>query len=357
MFFKWWKKYPTPKSVAQAVDSFWWEFNAYTWDEYAWYYVKSAPEFLHQATDVLGDMMIHPQFPKEELEREKWVVIQEIKMYEDNPQRLVIDKRQEYFFWDNSYGRSTLWPESNIKSFNQDMLFQHKNSLYTKDNIVITVAWNILNPEQLEQQIWEIFSHLPENKSFEKPNFSRNLPSEQRSHYDKKTEQNHLIISSKWMAWTDEEKYQASILSTILWGNMSSRLFQNIREKQWLCYYIWARHYTSYDHGVFMIRAGIDKERFDYGLERIFYEIENIASWEISNEEFQDAIWNSIWKLQMWIEWSDDIASFFWMQQLIYWEIKTIDQQLEKIKTITKDQVQAMAEKLKKDNLYLYYIK
>lgn len=357
MFFKWWKKYPTPKSVAEAVDSFGGEFNAYTGDEYAWYYVKAAPQFLTQAVDVLGDMMINPQFPKDELEREKWVVIQEIKMYEDNPQRLVFDKWQHYFYGDNSYGWSTLWPEENIKSFNQDMLFAHKQALYTKDNIVITIAGNIADQATLESQIADIFGSLPEHRTIEKPAFIHGLPTDHTGFYDKWTEQNHLIITAQWLAGTDEERYVATVLSTILWGNMSSRLFQNIREKQWLCYYIGARHYTSRDHGVFFIRAGIDKERFDFGLEKIFAEVAAIATWDITDAEFSQAIGNSIGKLQMGIESSDDMANFFWMQQLIYGNIETIDEQLAKFQSVTKDAVQKMAQKLMRDNLYLYYIK
>jgi len=357
MFFKWWNKYPTPKSVAAAVDAFGGEFNAYTGDEYAGYYVKAAPQFLTQALDVLGDMMINPQFPLEELEREKWVVIQEIKMYEDNPQRLVFDKWQEYFYGDNSYGWSTLWPEKNIKAFTQDMLFSHKESLYTKDNIVITVAWKISDRVGLESQIATVFAWLPVSKKLNKPEFVRSLPAERIAFYDKGTEQNHLIISAQGIAGTDSSRYAATVLSTILGGNMSSRLFQNIREKQWLCYYIGARHYTSRDHGVFFIRAGIDKERFDFGIEQIFTEIAAIATGDITDEEFEQAIGNSIGKLQMWIESSDDMANFFWMQQLIYGSVETIEDQLAAYSAITKEQVKTMASKLTKDNLYLYYIK
>ena len=83
LFFKWWKKYKTPKEVAEAVDSFGWGFNAFTWEEYAWYYVKSAPEFVEKSIDVLWDMILNAQFPQAEMEREKWVVIQEIMMYEE----------------------------------------------------------------------------------------------------------------------------------------------------------------------------------------------------------------------------------------------------------------------------------
>lgn len=357
MFFKGGKKYPTPKSVAAAVDAFGGEFNAYTGDEYAGYYVKAAPQFLTQAIDVLGDMMINPQFPHDEMEREKGVVIQEIKMYEDNPQRLVFDKWQEYFYGDNSYGWSTLWPEANIKSFTQDMLFAHKESLYTKDNIVITVAGNIVDRTWLESQIADIFGGLPTTKKIDTPDFIRALPASHTAFYDKGTEQNHLIISAQWLAGTDVDRYAATVLSTVLGGNMSSRLFQNIREKQGLCYYIGARHYTSHDHGVFFIRAGMDKERFDFGVEQIFAEIAAIASGDMTDEEFSQAIGNSIGKLQMGIESSDEMANFLWMQYLIYGGIETIDDQLTQFSAVTKEQVKKMAGKLAQENLYLYYIK
>jgi predicted Zn-dependent peptidase len=104
-FFKGGKKYPTPKAVAEAVDRFGGAFNAGTGNSTVNYYVKCAPNFAEQALDVLADMMMDAQFPEVELEREKGVVIQELKMYEDNPQSLAMDKRQHRYFGENSYGR------------------------------------------------------------------------------------------------------------------------------------------------------------------------------------------------------------------------------------------------------------
>lgn len=108
MFFKGGKKYQTPADVAIAVERFGGEFNAYTSDEYAGYYVKCAPDFISQAADVLADMMVHARFAEEELEREKGVVLQEIAMYEDNPQRQVMTKWRERYIGDTSYGRPIL---------------------------------------------------------------------------------------------------------------------------------------------------------------------------------------------------------------------------------------------------------
>jgi len=356
LFFKWGKKYPTPQSVAEAVDKFGWEFNAYTWEEYAWYYVKCAPNFISNAVDVLWDMMINPQFPKEELEREKGVVIQELKMYEDNPMALVMEKRQTFFYWNNSYGWPVIWTIDNISSFTQDMLFEHKTDLYTKDNLIIVIAGNIENIEELKDQLANTFGQLPDKKRLNKPEFEHSFPEKNKWFWDKKTEQNHLVISSIWFDWNNDNKYAANILATILGGNMSSRLFQNIREKQGLCYYIKAIHGVTQDFGTFVIRAGIDKERFNFGIEKIYEEIEKIANWEFWQEEFDNAIWYNVWQIQMWIESSNEMSSFVWSQYLIYGKIETLDEILKKYQSLTIDDIKKIAWMLDKSKLYLYWI-
>lgn len=357
LFFKWWKNYPTPISVAVALDKIGGEFNAYTWDEYAGYYVKCAPGFFAQALDVLWDMMINPLFPTDELEREKWVVIQELKMYQDNPMAMAMEKWQRYFYGDTSYGRSTIGTEENILAFTQEMLFEHKADLYSKDNLIITMAGKFVDLKAMKEQLTSLFSKLPESKRIQKPGFLHSLPTEKVWVYDKKTEQNHLIISAIWLSGNDDRKYAANVLSTILGWNMSSRLFQNVREKEGLCYYIKSMHMSEYEHGVFVVRAGIDKTRFDFGVERIFQEIERIAQWDFSEEEFKNALWCTEWQIQMWIESSDQMASFLWTQQLIYNKIETLEETLAAYKKLTIKAVQDVAGMLKKENLYMYYVK
>jgi len=140
LFFKGGKRYATPHAVAQAVDSFGGEFNAYTGDQYAAYYVKCAPDYLERAADVLADMMINARFPIDELEREKGVVLQEMKMIQDNPQRVVMDYRKSFFYGDTCFGRPVIGTADNVRSFTQQDLFDHQRNLYTKDNLVIVVA-------------------------------------------------------------------------------------------------------------------------------------------------------------------------------------------------------------------------
>lgn len=357
LFFKWGKNYPTPIDVAIALDKIGGEFNAYTWDEHAGYYVKCAPEFFDQALDVLGDMMINPTFPKDELEREKWVVIQELKMYEDNPMMLVMDKRQRYFYGDTSYGRSTIWTETNIMAFTQEMLFEHKADLYSKDNIVITIAGKFIDINAMKDQFTKLFSALPEKKRINKPEFLHTLPTDKVWIYDKKTEQNHLVISAMGFDGNDDRKYAANVLATILGWNMSSRLFQNVREKEGLCYYIKAMHMSEFEHGVFVVRAGMDKARFDFWVERIYQEIEKIANGDFTEEEFKNALGYTEGQIQMGIEGSDEMASFLGTQKLIYDRVETLDEILAKYKKLTMKDIKDVAGMLKKENLYMYYIK
>jgi len=357
LFFKGGKKYPTPKDVAEAVDRFGGEFNAYTGDEYAGYYVKCAPEFVDKAIDVLADMMNHAKFSIPELEREKGVVIQELKMYEDNPMYMAMQKRQGYFFGDNSYGRPIIGTEANIAGFTQEMLFEHKADLYTKDNLIITIAGKIKDKEAIIKQLTQEFNQIPEKRRIQKPDFVQTLPTDHIGFHEQKNEQAHLIISAPGFAGTDEYKYAANVLATIVGGNMSSRLFQNIREKQGLCYYIKASHMTQEDTGVFLIRAGIDKARFDFGVEKIYEEIERIANGDITQEEFDNAIGYNEGQIQMGIESSDQLASFVGNQYLIYKKIETLEEILQKYKQLTLNDIQKAAKKLSKEQLYLFYVK
>jgi predicted Zn-dependent peptidase len=357
MFFKGGKKYPTPHSVAEAVDSFWGEFNAFTSDEYAGYYVKCAPGFVHQAVDVLSDMLVDAQFPEDEMQREKSVVIQEMAMYEDMPNRLVYDKWKEWYYGDNSYGRPTIGSEQTVNSFTREDLFRHKEALYSKDNLIIVVAGNIQDEGAVLDQIGSLFDRLPLQKSWYSPIYTPFKPAQRSAFYDKKTSQNHLIISADGFAMTDPMRYTARLLGTILGGNMSSRLFQEIREKKGLCYYIHASHESDSDSGVFYISAGIEKARREFGVQAIYDEVANIVSHGISEKEYLVAQGNLAGSTQMGIETTDTLANFLGRQQLLKGYIETLDDVLQKYQAVTKEQVESCAkELLSEEKLWKYWI-
>lgn len=354
MFFKWWKKYQTAKDVAVAIDKVGGEFNAYTSSSHASYYVKVAPSYLKVALDVLSDMVMYPRFPEEELQKEKQVVLQEIAMYEDEPQEVISEKRKLWWYGDTSYGRPILGTPETLTKISQEDLFSYKNALYTKDNMVLVIVW--ARNDTIEQMIGDFFGWLPKKSSLQKPPFTRNAPVDHEYVFTKWTQQNHLIITAPWHSWIDEKRFAARILMTILGGNMSSRLYQNIREKHWLCYYIGWTHSASPEHGVYYIRAWLDKERFTFWLEKIYEELNKIVKKWFTKKEFEYAKWYILWKMQMWLETTDEIAQFFGPQQLLYDKVYTLSDLINIYKNITQEEVSLLLEYIVRDKLYTCYI-
>ena len=357
MFFKWGVKYPNAKAVAQAVDIFGGEFNAYTSDEIASYYVKSAPEYVHQSIDVLADMMVHSTFPRDELEIEKGAVVEEIKMRKDNPQSLIRDQRGVYMFGDTARWWPTIGTVDNVMSFTQEHLFAHKENLYTKDNMIIVVCGPIAEASSsLLGQIWDLFQSIPHTKKISYPDLIPFLPTSRRAFHDQTTQQNHMILAAPGLAVDDTRIYAAHILTTLLGGPMSSRLFQEVREKRGLCYYIGAGHIAGEKDGVFVIKSWLSKEKFEEGVETIFAEIAKVVAGDVHEDEFQQSIGYSLGKLKMGIETSDEMAERVGYDYLVQKRLITIPEIVSKYQSLQLSDLQSVAQMLTPDKLYLYYI-
>jgi predicted Zn-dependent peptidase len=306
--------------------------------------------------DVLADMMMNAKFEEKELEKEKWVIIQEMKMYQDDPMNLVFEKHSLRYYWNNSFGRPVIWNEKTVLSFTSQDLHNYKNSLYTKDNLIIIVAGKWVEDEKIKKLIWNYFSSLWEKRTVKSPKFSWKYPKEHESFFKKWTEQNHLIITAPWFDGNDERRYAAQVLTSILWWNMSSRLFQNIRTKEWLCYYISSCHTACPNFWTFEIRAWMDKNRFEFWLKRIREEVDSYVKNWATQTEFNKAIWYVQWQTQMWIDSPYEMAYFLWSQYLVYNRIETLEEILEKYKKLTLNEVNQIASMLSLDNCYTYHI-
>lgn len=357
MFFKWGEKYQTPREVSLALDKIGADYNAYTSEEKVGYYVKCAPNHREKAFDVLADMLISPQFNRMEMEKEKGVVIQELKMYEDEPRDVLEQKWGKWFFWDNNYGWPVIGTEENIQNFTQEMLFDYKNKLYTKDNLFIVVAGNVLDCDGLKQKIDQAFALLPATKQIEKKAFTNYLPQEHESFFEKEIEQTHLAITARGVTCLQKEKWAAKMLSIILGGNSSSLLYQKIREELWLCYYIYSSHGAGIDFGNFGVYAGIDKERLDFGLEKIYAILDEVSKGKIDKQAFDDAKSFFDGVFQMGLETSSDVASFLGNQFLYKKEVETFEEVHQHLLEVTYEDVLALTSMLKRENLYLYYVK
>ena len=356
MFFKWWERYKTQKDVAETLDCIWADYNASTSSDIVDYYVKCAPEFIEKAIDVLADMLMNAKFDEKELEKEKWVIIQEMKMREDDPMRLVYKKWTQWYLWDNSFGRPVIWTEKTVSSFTSSDLKKYRESLYTKDNLIIVVAGKWAENEKIKKLIEKYFIWMKEKRTILSPIFPNILPDTHESFFNKWTEQNHLVISAPWFKWNDDRRYAAKVLAAAMGWNMSSRLFQNVRTKEGLCYYIRAYHSAGPDIWCFGVRAWMDKNRFEFWLKRIREEIENVAKNGITQKEFEKVIGYLMWNIQMWIETSDEMADFLWWQYIWFWRIETLEEILDKYKNLTLNEVNQLSSMLSLENCYTYHI-
>jgi predicted Zn-dependent peptidase len=358
MFFKWGVRYPTSQDVSRVIDEIGGEHNAYTSDDIASYYIKTAPDFVELAIDVLSDMIINSQFPIDELATEQWVVVQEIKMIEDNPARWIYSLWRKRYMGDNPYGRPVIGTEDNVLSFTQQMLLDHRNHLYTTNSMVLVVCGKIPAIELIEWLISKYFVGMQLWVGGIKPDHSVvTRPSQKMWYFTKGTEQNHIVVATAWYLYGSPQFYPAKLLGTIMWGNTSSRFWQLLREKHGLCYYAQAWHYGDSDDGVFMIRAWLRKDNFDQTLELIKWELTSIASGvSVTQTELDQAKWYLIGTLQMGLETSSDVSEWIGSDYLLYGTIETIEEIIESYRSVTLEQVQAIAQKLSWEEWYTYYM-
>ena len=289
MFFKWAKKYKNTNEVSTAIDSIWWDFNAFTWKEYAGYYVKCASRHSEVAFDVLSDMLTFPSFDQAEIDKEKNVILEEINMYLDMPKYKVAWEFERLLIWNQSLWWDQLWTKQFINSVTQADFHKQRDALYTPDNIVITLTWGI-SANQWTELAEKYFSKLSWSKAFNWDELKEKEWNEKVTIINKQTEQSHIIVWVKWSPWKDLENFWTQkLLSTLLWWMMSSRMFLNIREEKWLCYYI-STHTDDYtDFGVFSTSAWVDNTRVDMAIEAIIKEYKNISKSKVSEEELQKA--------------------------------------------------------------------
>lgn len=352
MFFKWWKKYPHKKDVSTTLDIIGADYNAFTGDESAGYYVKSAPEFREIWVDVLSDMLLEATFAEDEIEKERGVILEEIKRKNDIPDaKLYVDWARKYY-WDNSHWRSTLGTEENILSFSQKDFFQHKNNLYTKDNLLIVIAGKIIDQKNIEDMIETLFWKLPEKAKISDITYTNKHPLGKHDIIQKWIEQANIFFGAPGANITDSVRYQYSLLANIIGGTSSSRLYEEIRENRWLAYSIYAWHYPENDHGYFYIRAWLTKERYHEWVEAIQEILLDIARWNIQEEEFKKAQNNIIGSLQMGLETSDEVATFLWSQYLFKKEIETIEEKIITYKKLSLEEIKKAASVVHPDNFY-----
>ena len=356
LFFKGAERYKNSEEVASAIDSVGGDFNAFTGKEYAGYYVKLASHQKEVAFDVIGDMMLNASLLSEEIDKERGVILEEYNMYQDTPMYQVGWDFEKLLFGDQPMGWDQIGEKETIKSITRDQIWDYKHALYTPDNTVISVAGDIAEAEAKEL-VAKYFPFKNGKRQIDSAPYNKIDTGKSVILQDKKTEQAHVIIGTEGVPARNDDNYTEKILSVILGGNMSSRMFLNVREGKGLAYYIRTTTDDYTDTGTISTSAGVDLKRIDLAIEAILLEYRKVMEEKVSGEELKKAKEYMKGKIILRLEDSEEYAHLMGKQALLYPAIETVDEILQKIDAVTDDDVLRLARGLfKEKNLRLALI-
>ncbi len=356
MVFKGTTNFPDSQVLASTIDAIGADFNAFTSKEYTGYYVKSASKHLPVALDVISDMLLAPLLKEDDLDREKGVIIEEINMYKDTPMQYVSNLFDQLMFGGSGLGHDIVGEKETISNFTPADFRSFMQHWYGLGNLVLIVAGDdtVVNDPETLLQIERYFSKESSERPIDKVKISTVLPpgnpiSPHRLHIEhRETEQAHLILGWPGMKRTDDRRHIQTVLNVIMGGNMSSRLFTEVREKRGLCYYVRADVDTYHDTGVFGASAGVDPKRIDEALKVILEQFYGMAdgTLAITSDELKRAKEYLTGTMVLSLEDSRSLGQFFGFRQLLQDEIETPQQVLDKLKTVTLEQVQELGREL-----------
>lgn len=331
----------TAKEIAESFDAIGGQLNAFTSKEYTCLYAKVLDDYAEYALELLTEMFFESTFPEEELEREKRVVKEEIKMYDDMPDGLVHDLLQEAAFGNHALGRPIIGTDKQIDSFTKQHLLKHMNTFYTPENVVVSVAGNVEESfiEKIETY-FNRFKHSSNPFHYTKPIFEP-----ERIAQEKKTEQAHLCVGYEGLSITDTKIPSLLVVNSVLGRGMSSRLFQEIREKKGLAYATFSYHASYLETGMVVIYAGTTKHQLDDVKETIQHTTEDLIHNGLTEKEFTNSKTQLKGNIMLGLESTNAKMSRNARNELLLRKHKTMDDMIKEIDRISYADVQSIIEK------------
>jgi predicted Zn-dependent peptidase len=330
------------EQIAREVDSTGGHLDAYTAKELVSYNMKVIDDHLPIAFDVLGDMLLHPKFAAEDIEKEKGVILEELKMEVDNPEYLVHETFFSNFWKNHPLGRSILGTKATIKSFDRDAVHGYYSDIYSPANLVITAAGRLEHTDivRLAEDYFGGLSGAPAPIDEVQP--VANPPLQLKS--KRSLEQMHLCMGVPAYPIADDRRYACYLLSTVLGGGMSSRLFQNIREKHGLAYSVFSELNLYRDTGCMAVYAGTSVENLKKVVGMIIDELRRLAGEVIEPEELRRAKDHLKGSLALGLESTSSRMSNLARQELFFGRFFSVDEMVESIEAVSADQIQAIAQ-------------
>ncbi len=286
MFFKGTERRPSARQIAGEIDSIGGEFNAFTGKEYTGYYVKCAAEHRDVALDVLVDMLRNSRFDADEIEREKGVIVEEMNMYFDTPRDYIGGVYEQLLYGDQPLGWDIIGRKETVRGAERDMFLDYLDRWYKPSRMVLGVAGR--TGDDVLERAQELFGDLDAGETGE-PAAAEPYSNGRVKVFTKQSDQAHVCLGVHSYPLEHPDRYPLQMVSTVLGGGMSSRLFTEVRERRGLAYYVFGMNHSYTDAGSLYTQAGVDINRIDEAVTTIAAELRKIAAEPVPSEELEKA--------------------------------------------------------------------
>ena len=329
------------QDIARQVDSIGGNMDAFTAKECICFNIKVLDEHLPIAMDILSDLVLNPVFAAKDIVRERGVILEEIKMDEDSPDYLVHEIFTQNFWKDHPLGKPILGTKDTVRKFEQQMLLDYYGGFFYPGNMIVAAAGS-LNHERFSELVRQKFSHMkPKQNGFKQAapqTFSRVITRNKKS-----LEQVQICMGVPAVHISDDRRYVAYVLNTLLGGGMSSRLFQNIRENQGLCYAIYSDLNSYRDTGCLSVCAGTSQEWAPKVVQSVVNEFRDLKAEPPPAEEVNRAKAQLKGSLMLSLESSTARMSNLARQEMYFDRFFSLDEIIERIESVRAEQLQEMA--------------
>lgn len=352
LLFKGTSKRPEARIISEEVDSVGGYMNAYTAEDHTAYYIKLPKNYVGLAFNILADILTDPLFKPEEVERERGVILEEMNVYKDDPGRYVFDLVGDLLWPKDALRTNVIGTEQIISKMPRQVIIDYFKSLYTMDNLVISVAGNVTHARAVElaEELLGSFDSKA-RRGFEKVKGEESEKITNVMHQD--TNQTHLIVAGRAPASDAKDEASFKVLSTLLGSGMSSRLFLNVRERKALAYTIYMGYSNFVDTGKFEIYAGVNNDRVEEAVGAITEELIKIRNEGIEKKELEKAKEQVRGRMIMGLESNSAVADVMGSDLIVTGKVRTLEEILAEIDAVTIESVSEAAEKyLQPENLH-----
>jgi len=345
MFFKGTERRPTARDISKEIDAIGGEFNAFTGKEYTGYYVKCAAESRDVALDVLVDMLRNSKFDPGEIDREKGVIIEEMNMYYDTPRDFISGVYEELLYGDQPLGWDIIGRKETIRAATHDTFRSYVDHWYRPSRMVVGIGGKL--GDGLHERIAELLGDLPMGDTGEPApvQVSANGDSQVKVH-TKTSDQAHICLGVHSYPLEHPDRYVLQVLSTVLGGGMSSRLFTEVRERRGLAYYVYGLNHSYTDAGSLYAQAGVDINRIDDAVSTVAAELRKIANEAVPNDELEKAKSFAKGRFVLQLETSQGLIMFGLRREVLESRTPDPEEILAELGKVTGDDVQRVARDL-----------